>query len=346
MHTVAACNTYRLYKLRVVLSINPSSKADRSCPAIPPYLALAFAILAVSASSIFIRLAQAEASSLVIAAYRLSISTLILSVPVLFRNTKEIALIKPKQWGLLILSGFFLALHFASWITSLEYTSIASSVVLVTSSPLWVAIFSPVLLKERIPKSVRWGLAIAMLGAVLVGSASYLQSGSIQPMFSGGKALWGQFLALCGAVTVAGYFMIGRSMRQSLSLLSYTFLVYGIAAVILLLIVWMVHLPLGGYSPHIYLLFAAMAVIPQLLGHSTLNWALKYIPAAIVSIVTLGEPVGATLLGYLILKESPQALEVLGGIIILIGIAVAMMNGKPERTLKATSENYFVDSVD
>ena len=328
------------------MSINPSPEKEKSGAIFPPYLALAFAILAVSASSIFIRLAQAEASSLVIAAYRLIISAVLLAVPAILKNTAEIRQLSGKQWGLILLSGFFLAVHFASWITSLTYTSIASSVVIVTSTPLWVALFSPVLLKEQIPQRVKWGLAIAMIGAVLVGSASFLESGTIGSIFSGYGTLWGQFLALIGALTVAGYFIIGRRMRQQISLLTYTFLVYGSAALILLLLVAFYRLPMGGYSASIYLLFIAMAVFPQLLGHSTFNWALKYVPVSVVSIVTLGEPIGATILAYFLLNESPHILEIVGGGILLTGIVLAGLHEKPEKNPVPIVENYPVDSVD
>jgi drug/metabolite transporter (DMT)-like permease len=269
-------------------------------------------------------LAQGEAPSLVIAAYRLLLATFILAVPALYRAKEEIRALKFLDWLLIMLSGLFLAIHFGSWVTSLAYTSIASSVVIVTSSPLWVALFSPLLLKERVPIPVRWGLGVAMVGALLVGSAEVVTGGNNLIGINSLRvdALWGQFLAFIGAVFVAGYLIIGRKMRQTVSLLTYSFLVYGIAAILLTLLVIILGLPMTGYQPQTYLLFAGMAIFPQLLGHSTLNWALKYLPAAVIAITTLWEPVGATLLGFFILHESPHYLEIIGGGIIPMGIFI------------------------
>jgi drug/metabolite transporter (DMT)-like permease len=238
-----------------------------------------------------------------------------------------------KTWLLLLLSGLFLAIHFGSWISSLEYTSIASSVVIVTTSPLWVAILTPLILKEKIPVLVRWGLGIAMMGGILVGGAQSIigAQGVDLQAFNSKQVLFGQFLALMGAVFVAGYLLIGRFLRQTISLVSYTFLVYGFAAVFLLMLVGILRLPMGGYQPKTYLLFAAMAIFPQLMGHSTFNWALKYLPAVVIAVATLGEPVGATLLGYLVLGETPHWLEGIGGLVILTGILIASIGNQAKK---------------
>lgn len=313
--------------------IRAQASEKKSKKILSPYLALAFAILAVSASAIFIRLAQGDAPSLVIAAYRLLIATLILAIPAWVQTKNEIHKLDRKTWLLILLSGFCLAIHFGSWITSLEYTSISSSVVIVTTSPLWVAILTPLILKEKIPVLVRWGLGIAMMGGILVGGAqSFIGSQGLDVQaFSSRQVLFGQFLALMGAVFVAGYLIIGRSLRQTVSLVSYTFLVYGIAAAFLLMLVGILGLPMGGYQPQTYLLFIAMAVFPQLLGHSTFNWALKYLPAVVIAIATLGEPVGATLLGYLVLGETPHWLEGIGGFVILAGILIASIGNQAKK---------------
>jgi drug/metabolite transporter (DMT)-like permease len=300
-----------------------------SKPIISPFLGLAFAILAVSASAIFIRLAQGDAPSMIIAAYRLIFASMILAIPAWVTTKKEIQSLDTKDWLTLLLSGLFLAIHFGSWITSLEYTSIASSVVIVTTSPLWVAILSPLILKEKIPIPVRWGLVIAMLGGLLVaGAQSFSADSNMTARTISSSGLWGQFLALLGAIFVAGYLIIGRTMRKTVSLVTYTFLVYGFAAIFLLGFVLYLDLPLFGYQPQTYLLFLAMAVFPQLLGHSTFNWALKYLPAVVIAIATLGEPVGATLLGYMILNETPRWLEGLGGAVILSGIIIASIGNQ------------------
>jgi drug/metabolite transporter (DMT)-like permease len=305
--------------LKVQLSINPVSEEN---PKGRPVIALAIALLAVSSSAILIRMAQEEAHSLVIAAYRLIFSALILALPTLLKSRDEIKQLSKNEWGLVMLSGFFLALHFATWISSLAYTSIASSVVIVTSSPLWVALFSAMFLKEKMTRNNKWGMMIAILGALIVGSAGMLIGGSASTI--GQNSLWGQFLALLGAIFVAGYLLIGRKLRYRISLLSYTFLVYGSAAVLLFILVLFLGLPLSGYQPKVWGLFLLMAIFPQLIGHSTYNWALKYMSAVVVSIVALGEPIGATLLGFILLKETPHVLEIIGGVILLVGIGIAI----------------------
>lgn len=298
-------------------------------PPLSPYLALFGAILAVSTSSIFIRFAQRDASSLVIAAYRLTIATLLIAPLALTRQRSEIKAIARKDWILLGISGVMLAFHFASWITSLEYTSVTSSVVLVTTAPLWVALLSPLVLGEKPTIFVAIGLVVALAGGVVVGMSESCQWNGGQmtcsslALFAQGRAFAGNVLALVGAWLSAGYLLIGRKLRPRLSLPVYTFLVYGVGAVVLLLMVGVNRLPLGGYSAKTYLLLLALAVVPQLLGHSTFNWALRYLSAAYVSVALLGEPVGSSLLAYLLLAETPGVLEIAGGVLILSGIYLA-----------------------
>ncbi len=293
---------------------------------ITPVFGLCFGILAVSTASIFIRFAQAQAPSLVIAAGRLSIATLLLAPFVLIRSWDEIRTIPRRTFGFLMLAGLFLGLHFATWISSLEFTSVASSVVLVATAPLWVAILSPIFLKEKINTVVFIGLAISLIGSVIVGlnSACHISGGqvsciSFSSMF-GGRAFLGNLLALTGALCSGGYLMIGRRVRNTLSLPVYTFLVYGVAAVVLVLMVFLSGIKAAVYAPSTWLWIILLAIIPQLLGHSTFNYFLKSLSATFVSIALLGEPIGTVILAYLFLRESPTWLEIGGGILILAGI--------------------------
>jgi drug/metabolite transporter (DMT)-like permease len=296
---------------------------------------LFFGILAVSTASIFIRFAQANVQSLVIAAYRLTFASLILFPYTLSKNGTELRRLTKSSYALALLSGALLALHFATWITSLQYTSVASSVVLVTTTPLWVALFSAPLLRERIPRLVLVGLIVALLGSSIVGiadSCKITSDGLACPTLSEfihGQAFLGDFLALSGAWFAAGYLMIGRKLRMHMSLPSYTFLVYGMAAVVLIMVVLVSRLPVSGYPPLTYLWLLALAVIPQLFGHSVFNWSLKYLPAAYVSISLLGEPIGSTILAYFLLGEVPNVIKLIGGGLILIGIYIAS-RGQPE----------------
>lgn len=298
-------------------------------PPVPPLLAIFFGILAVSTASIFIRYSQEYAPSIVIAAARLSLASVILAPVALTRHRQELRRLGRFDWLLALLSGLFLAIHFASWISSLEYTSVASSVVLVATMPLWVALLSPFLLKERIGRAVAVGLALATIGGVVVGVSDSCSLAGLHitcpPLaeFVRGPAFLGDLLALAGAVTGGGYLLIGRRLRGGMSLIPYISLVYGMAAVIL--VIWMLAAgkSFGGYPPQVYLWFLLLALIPQLLGHSTFNWALRYLSAAFVSVTLLGEPIGSAILAYFFLGETPSALKIIGAILILTGIYIA-----------------------
>lgn len=298
-------------------------------PPISPIVAIIFGILAVSTASIFIRFAQKEAISLVIAAWRLTIASLILVPVAASTHRHELVSLKRKELLLALLSGFFLALHFATWITSLQYTTVASSVVLVSTIPLWVALLSPFTIKEPIKQAVIIGLVLALLGGIVVGfsDSCSISSGRLAcpslSSFLHGRAFLGDFLAVCGAIAGAAYLLIGRKLRAKMSLVSYISLVYGMAAIVLVIIMLSARENPFGYSPPIYLWLILLAVIPQLIGHSTFNWALGYLSAAYVSITLLGEPIGSTILAYFILHEKPSLIKLFGGGLILLGIYIA-----------------------
>lgn len=286
-------------------------------------------ILAVSTASVFIRFAQQDAPSLVIAAARLSLASLILSPVALTRFRAELATLTRREWLLGALSGLFLALHFATWISSLEYTSVASSVVLVTTTPLWVALFAPIFLREPITRAILTGMLLALAGGVIIGLSEVcswetgLMCNLAGQSSTSGQVFWGNFLALSGAWMAAGYIIIGRSVRAKMSLVPYIFVVYGMAAIVLIMLMFGTGQSPLGYAPQTYGWMLALAIVPQLLGHSTFNWALGYLPASLVSITLLGEPIGSIILAYFLLNESPTLLELLGGTLILVGIYVA-----------------------
>jgi drug/metabolite transporter (DMT)-like permease len=290
--------------------------------------AIVFAILAVSTASIFIRFAQTEAPSLVIAALRLTFASLILAPLALTQYREELRLLTRSDLLLGLLSGIFLAVHFATWISSLEYTSVASSVVLVSTGPLWVALLSPIFLKEPLTRIILAGMLLALLGGTVIGlgDSCKLDGGLVCPPFSKfvqGEAFFGNFLALAGAWAVAGYLMIGRRLRTGMSLIPYIFVVYGSAAITLLMAMLLAGQSPVGFSPLVYFWIILLALVPQLIGHTTYNWALRYLPAALVSITTLAEPVGSAILAYFILDEKPTLLIILGGAFILAGISLA-----------------------
>ncbi len=290
-------------------------------------LAIFVAILAVSTASIFIRFAQEETPALVIAAYRLLFATLLLAPSAILRQRQALLSFSAADLKLALLSGIFLAIHFASWISSLAYTTVASSVVLVSTSPLWVALVSPLVLKEKPGRWLWVGLGFTLAGGLLIGlsDACRWQGGLVCPswaQFWQGEAIWGNFLALVGAWAMTGYLIIGRKLRARTELTAYIFTVYGMAALVLLSLVLLRGLPMRGYSAQTWGWLLLLALIPQLIGHSTYNWALRYLPAAFVAITTLGEPIGSTILAYFILQEIPSGLQLSGGGLILLGIYI------------------------
>lgn len=301
---------------------------------INPRLAIWFGVLAMSTAAILIRYSQEGVPSLVIAAYRLTFASLIMTPIGLKGSLKEIRTISGKETALLILSGILLAIHFAAWISSLEFNSVASSVVFVTTTPLWVAFFSPIFLKESLSPRVFMGMAVALAGGAVIGLSDACKltpagfSCTDLGVFFKGKAFLGDFLALVGAWTAAGYLMIGRSLRQKLSLSVYTLMVYGTAAVALIIAVVASGKPLVGYSAMSYFLMLLLAIIPQLMGHSTFNWALKHLSAGYVSIALLAEPISATFMAFILLSETPSPLKLGGAAFILAGITLATWTSK------------------
>ena len=236
----------------------------------------------------------------------------------LTRSRGEIARLLRDERRLLCLAGALLALHFVLWIASLSYTSVASSVVLVTASPLFVALSSWLLFHERLRRATFTGIAISLAGAIAIGYAGVAH---------GGSALSGNVLALLAALAMAGYLLIGRRVRRSAGLLAYSTVVFSVAALVLLGAVVLSGTSLAGYSRATYGAVLALALVPQLVGHMSLNWALRFMPATMVTVAVLGEPVGATTLAWWVLGETPTSLEVLGGALILAGIGLAFLRG-------------------
>ena len=275
------------------------------------FLFLPIGIIAISTGSIFIKLCDAPA--LIIAAYRLVLASLMLIPYAGYKKTW-------RGWGRiemgwLILSGLLLSLHFAFWITSLKYTSVASSVVLVSTHPIFVGIGARLFLRERLGLNLILGIILSVLGSGLI---------SYGDMTLSIEALMGDGLALVGAMTASGYFLIGRKMRRNQDLLSYIFPVYSTAGLALVLFSLLFQKPFFGYTTTTYLFMFLLALVPQLIGHTTFNWALRYLPASMVSITILGEPIGSTLLAYFILGEKLTVLKILGGIFIFAGILIAL----------------------
>jgi drug/metabolite transporter (DMT)-like permease len=289
------------------------------------YAVLVVGVLSVSSAAVIIRLADAPA--MVIAAYRLSLATIVILPVALSRGFGSFKQIGARDWLWITLSGLFLSLHFALWITSLSYTSIASSVVLVTSHPAFVAVVSYFLWGERLRRLTLAGIVVALLGVVLINYGGFA---------FGSQTALGNLLALLAAFSAGAYLIVGGRLTTKVSILSYLSLVYTFSAVILLVAAVSLGHSLFGYSPKTYLMLVLLAVIPQLIGHSCLNYAVRLMPVTLVSVTILGEPVGATLLGYIVLDEAPAVNEILGGLLILSGIFL-VMRYRPESPAKDNS---------
>jgi drug/metabolite transporter (DMT)-like permease len=282
---------------------------------------LGLGILAISSGSILIRMAQDRgAPSLAIAFWRTMLAALIILPVTVSSKRQEVKALPGPSWLLAMLSGLLLGIHFASWINSLALTTIINSTVLVSTVPIWVALASPVVLREPISRGVKQGIALAIAGTTVISMSALTAS------TRGSNPFLGNTLALIGGIAAAGYLLIGRRLRPHLSLISYTTIVYGIAGLTLLLFNVLSGTAIFGYPREIVALFIMIAVFPQLIGHSSLNWALSFLPAAYVAVVAISEPVGATILAMIIFKEIPGLLAIAGSIIILAGVFLASRN--------------------
>ena len=296
---------------------SPTS-AIEAAPAIglsrSPYrwAALGLGMVAFSTASILTRLAAAP--PLVVGAWRMILATALLTPFAWPRLRREWGTLEGREVVYLLLSGTVLAVHFATWISSLSLTTVSSSVILVTTNPIFVGLATRYLLKERVSRFQTLGIVAAMVGSVIV---SY---GDLQ---LSGRALLGDALALMGALAASTYILLGRAVRRKLSTLAYVWPCYGLAAVLLLGLCLVTGQPLGGYSPNTYLYFALLAVGPQILGHSSFNWALAHFSPIFITLAILGEPVGASILALIILGEVPPLTAPIGGLLILVGIYLA-----------------------
>ena len=280
---------------------------------------LVIGILAVSLAAVFIRLAQEEnVPSLVIAGGRLLVATILL-IPIIIQRADyraQIQTVSRQDALLILLSGIFLSLHFVTWISSLEYTSVLISGVLVTTSPIWVV------LKSRLSWGVILGLGMALVGGIIIATPS---GGTITPPTADNPFLGG-ILAVLGAMAVAVYLIIGRKMRGKIALTPYIFMVYGVGAITTMLVILITNTPFLGLSSAGYGWVILMAVMPQLIGHTSLNYALGYLPATIVSLSTQTEPIFSAIGAFLIFGELPSWAQGLGGAIVLIGVVSATIS--------------------
>lgn len=314
-----------------------------------PYLVLLGGVVIAATSAILIRFALAEgAPALVIASWRLVLAVIVLTPIGWRRRRQELRRLSRRDIGWGVASGVFLAIHMGSWISSLEFTSVASSAALVATYPLWVALAIFVIFRERPSPNTMIGLMAALAGSMLIGfsdgdvlvigptggSAVLVQfnwQNLIAPVDKADTALLGDGLALAAAVLGAGYFLVGRSLRVRLSTNTYVWLVYTGAMIALVITTLLAGLPLFGYSPWAYVWILLLALGPQLLGHTSFNWALAHLSATFVALSILGEPVGATIFAYFLFGEAFKPVQLIGLVLLLIGIGLGALGEQRPR---------------
>lgn len=282
-----------------------------SKPIIHPYVALTIAVISVSTSAIFVKLTDAPAG--VIAFYRLFLSFLFITPIFLLKYRYSLFKITKKDWIFAFIAGVLLAFHFILWFESLNFTSVASSVVLVTLQPLFAFIGTYLFFKEKVGIKGVISAVVAVLGSIVISWGDYLISG---------WALFGNILALLACAFVTGYLLFGQNVRKRIELIPYTFLVYGVSSVTLFLYVILVGDPLVGYKSSDWMYFILLALIPTLLGHSLFNWVIKWVSTNVISMSILFEPVGAIILAYYLLNERLTWTQAIGGMIVMLSIAI------------------------
>ena len=291
-----------------------------------PYIAIAIGVISVSLSAIFVKLASAE--SAVIAFYRMLFSVLIMSPVFLLKYKSELKLLQKRDWLFSVVAGVFLAFHFILWFESLNYTSVASSTVLVTLQPIFAFIGTYVFFKERVTFQSIVAVIVAISGSLLISWGDFRVSG---------VALYGDVLALIACAFITGYLLFGQDVRKRLSLMTYTMVVYSVSTITLFFYVLFTGQSFGPYESIDWFWFLMLAIVPNLLGHTLFNWSLKWISTNAISIAILFEPIGAAILAFFIFNESLILSQIIGGVIVILGIALFMLDIKKAKSfLKKT----------
>lgn len=289
-----------------------------SDPPLRVYLLLGLGVVSFAFAPILVRLAG-DVPGLAIAVWRTVTAAAVLVPVAAFRAKSELRAFSLKDIVLILSAGGFLGLHFIAWIESLYHTTVASASVLVTLSPILLVILGYFVLEERLTMGTVLAIVTAVGGAILI---TWTDAGTVT---LGRGALVGNSLAFGGALLVSVYLLIGRVVRQTVSWLAYVTPLYTAAAVTALIGAGLWGIPLFDYSWTFYALCAGLALGPQILGHGSFNYALQYMPAAIVGVLALLEPVGASILAYVLFGEIPPTGSVLGMIIVLLAVAVVVL---------------------
>ncbi|WP_271853962.1 DMT family transporter [Planococcus maritimus] len=291
-------------------------------PAIHPYIPILIGVISVAMSAIFVKMTNADAG--VTAFYRMLFSILLMSPVFLYSYLPEIKKLSKRDWAFSAVAGIFLAFHFILWFESLNFTSVASSTVLVTLQPLFAFAGTYFFFKERLSTKTLISGMVAITGSIVIAYGDFQVSGS---------ALFGDVLALIACALITAYLLFGQDVRKRLSLVTYTFIVYGFSTITLFFYIIVKGESFGPYPKEEWMWFLLLALIPNLLGHTLFNWAVKWVSTNVISIAILFEPVGAAVLAYFILGELVSASQIIGGSIVIAGLLFFIVDYKRIRKI-------------
>ncbi len=284
-------------------------------PVINPYIPIMIGVISVSLSAILVKLANAESG--IIAFYRMLFSVIIMSPIFFLKYAHEIKLLTKRDWIFSGVAGIFLAFHFILWFESLQYTSVASSTVLVTMQPLFAFVGTYFFFGEKITIKTMVAAAIAITGSILISWGDFRVSG---------PALYGDILALIACALVTGYLLFGQDVRKRLSLITYTMVVYTSSTICLFFYVLIKGESFGPYPAIDWMWFVLLAIIPNLLGHNLFNWSLKFVSTNVISIAILFEPIGAAILAFFVFEEYLIPSQFIGGSVVIVGIMLFVLD--------------------
>lgn len=286
-------------------------------PGINPYIPIMVGVISVALSAIFVKMATADAG--VIAFYRMLFSVLLMLPIFLLKYRREVLILSKRDWIFSAIAGVFLAFHFIFWFESLNYTSVASSTVLVTLQPIFAFVGTYFFFKEKLAFKTILSAVIAIMGSVIISWGDFQLSGT---------AFYGDILALIGCALITAYLLFGQDVRKRLSLITYTFIVYSVSTVTLFIYVVIQGESFGPHPGADWFWFFMLALIPNLLGHTLFNWSLRWVSTNVLSIAILFEPVGASILAYYVFNETLSSSQIVGGLIVITGILLFVIDGR------------------
>ena len=286
-------------------------------PGINPYIPIMVGVISVALSAIFVKMATADAG--VIAFYRMLFSVLLMLPIFLLKYRREVLILSKRDWIFSAIAGVFLGFHFIFWFESLNYTSVASSTVLVTLQPIFAFVGTYFFFKEKLAFKTILSAVIAIMGSVIISWGDFQLSGT---------AFYGDILALIGCALITAYLLFGQDVRKRLSLITYTFIVYSVSTVTLFIYVVIQGESFGPHPGADWFWFFMLALIPNLLGHTLFNWSLRWVSTNVLSIAILFEPVGASILAYYVFNETLSSSQIVGGLIVITGILLFVIDGR------------------